>query len=322
MGPATRVRPAKSKHSSVSSWKPLPEEHARRWASRSIEHVFGGTTGQIRALIPPGPRGRPNPRLHRHTFRSFAAQTIRSLDGHDWLVRERVDASPHWVAEGLLDHGLAGLDALYGGASKAPDRERLAAIGIRLNWALVTTDAGERRDYDEPAFDRALHAHQALTVELTRLGEEVDQAFAAKPTPPGEDLVAALLARIEEMMRAHSLVRQERQAFEQLVAVERESALLSAETREAPHLLCLAGEQGSELTGADVLPATSSRVARLANRRSPAVSGVESCVRARTGIRARPLCRGACASLRRDERACCCCAAHVSDASNRLLWRE
>jgi hypothetical protein len=33
------------------------------------------------------------------------------------------------------------------------------------------------------------------------------------------------------------------------------SAMLSAETREAAHLPCLAGEQGSELTGADVLSA-------------------------------------------------------------------
>ena len=33
------------------------------------------------------------------------------------------------------------------------------------------------------------------------------------------------------------------------------SALLSAETREAAHLPCLAGEQGSELTGVDVLSA-------------------------------------------------------------------
>jgi hypothetical protein len=33
------------------------------------------------------------------------------------------------------------------------------------------------------------------------------------------------------------------------------SALLSAETREAAHLPCLAGEQGSELIGADVVSA-------------------------------------------------------------------
>jgi hypothetical protein len=46
------------------------------------------------------------------------------------------------------------------------------------------------------------------------------------------------------------------------------SALLSAETREAAYLPCLAGEQGSELTAPKSYRPTSSRVPRLAACRS------------------------------------------------------
>jgi hypothetical protein len=245
-GPALALRPAKSQPRAHISWKPLPAGAAavldvylavvarrlgRPLAAREplligrvsccsrwigLEQNVGGTShpSAIKAWIPRGDD--PHYGYTPHSFRSYAAQAVRSLDGHDWLVRQRVDASPHWVAEALLDHKLAGLDALYGGASKDRDRARLSGYGIRLGWDLLTTDAGARRDYDAEAYRRALGAAAALRSELQRIGEEIDRAHTAKPAPAGADPHLALL---EEMMRAHVLVRRERQTYEQLTEV-------------------------------------------------------------------------------------------------------
>jgi hypothetical protein len=55
------------------------------------------------------------------------------------------------------------------------------------------------------------------------------------------------------------------------------SALLSAETREAAHVPCLAGEQGSELTAPKADPPTSSGVASLASCASLDLDRLEPC---------------------------------------------
>jgi hypothetical protein len=62
------------------------------------------------------------------------------------------------------------------------------------------------------------------------------------------------------------------------------SALLSAETREAAHLPCLAGEQGSELTAPKSYRPTSSAVARLVTSSEDLRPGLRLCFEVGTGI--------------------------------------
>lgn len=253
-GPAIALRPGKRKIAPRVHWKGLPEGaaaiidsylafmehsigpfsphdegpllHAYRkldhpWQAEAIGAYVGGISGKSPkpALLPRG--ADPTWGFTAHTFRSWTAQTIRSMDAHDLLAEWRVDATQDWICEALLDHALTDMPSLYGGASKDPDRERLSAIGTRLTWELLTGEAGARRVRDGASYGRALQAQAALSAEVNQLGREVDHAFQS-PMPAGEDRVAQLLGRVEQLMHAHALVRRERQAYEQLVAIERE----------------------------------------------------------------------------------------------------
>lgn len=293
-GPALALRPGKRTGPLTAAWKGLPDGAAAAievylafmelhlgpftdrdrgplvhastrkdtpWGDNAICRYFGGCSGarrQVRAVLPRG--ADPTVGYTPHTFRSWCAQTIRSLDAHELLIAWRVDHPQHWITEALLDHRLDGMPELYGGASKAPDREHLSRIGIRVAWELLAGDAGARRVPDAEGYRQALQSQLALSAEVDQLGRDVDRAFQA-PAAAGGDRVEQLLARVEQLMHAHAEVRRERQAYEQLVVVERELEAI----RHNPERLVLLPDDADGLLDVD-LAAVEAEVRRGAGR--------------------------------------------------------
>lgn len=199
-----------------------PEDILRPWGKAAIQVTVAGANSARQRRLALIARGEdPTHGYTPHTYRSYVAQAVRSLEAHGYLDAERVAVPQHWIAEALLDHGMEGLPALYGGGSKDQDRIRLAVHGTRVTWLLLTTSLGARKGPDGEAFARTLRARAALAAELERLGADVDAAFAYAPTG-GRDPNGEVLARLDGLLRAHALVRRERQAFDELAAIDGE----------------------------------------------------------------------------------------------------
>lgn len=249
-GPAIALRPGKTIPPWVIRMKPVPQElfdmlkalvvfveratgepmdptgplflldlaSPKAYTNQSMMKRVGGSTGS-KAFVPLDP-GQPNHGYGTQTFRSACAQMIRSLPARETLEAERVDAEPHWVAEALLDHGLTGLDALYGGASKDRDRERLSAVGIDIAWRMLTTELGARKEHDLDALVAAAAEQQALTVELAALRAEQDALLAHMDVEqPAQHGFEALWEQNRALIGAGRLSVRERSVSDRLVAL-------------------------------------------------------------------------------------------------------
>lgn len=296
--PAIAARPGKTRRDEWVSPKPLPTGAAavietylaymtrrlgpldpdgpllhagirdRPFRRRDITKAVGGVTGRQRALIPRG--ADPTHGYTCHPYRSACAQMLRSLEAHEWLAANRISASQHWLAEALLDHALAGLDALYGGASKDEDRERLTIVATELTWRMLTTDLGARRGPDGNAYRAALQARLALHADVDELAARIDASFASAEAPRRREVtIADLMASIEGLTRVHALVRIERTTRDELAAVERELELLRADPAKQVPLADRADAAPDDLEAieAGVLAGGSLRRRRAAKRR-------------------------------------------------------
>lgn len=154
--------------------------------ARTIENRCGGepptSKAGTRAVLPKYDVDEFDPYdgYDPHRLRSTAKQAIKSLEAEWWCEDNGIlaDAAKREdISEALLSHQVAGVSALYGGASKIRDQERLSRIGTAITWALLTTDAGARTVRDDITFVSLLDKVDLREAQLRKIRREIVTAY-------------------------------------------------------------------------------------------------------------------------------------------------
>jgi len=189
--PAIRVFEWKNKDRSESIWKPIHPDHAQallphlefmdRWLVEVkgcelpgpdgplLHHSRGGRMRRIDVTRTlgggrPTRTGRGRLALLRkegrayyigytaHSCRYRARQWVDSDESRRLLQTRRVDESASWIAEALLGHNANDIRKLYGGGAKPEDVEMLSSYATEINWLMMTTRLGARKELDRDVY--------------------------------------------------------------------------------------------------------------------------------------------------------------------------